>query len=149
MIDIRLVKDSDLDSFLLIEEECFKNPWNKEQLLYEFHDNPVNKIYVALDGDKLVGFINYMITFNSATISQIAVTEKYRKQGIATSLYEKMVSTFIKSGDDAVEFITLEVRESNDKALSFYKKMGFDIVNIKKNYYADGENAIYMVKGLI
>lgn len=149
MIDIRLVKDSDLDSFLLIEEECFKNPWNKEQLLYEFHDNPVNKIYVALDGDKLVGFINYMITFNSATISQIAVTEKYRKQGIATSLFEKMVSTFIKSGDDAVEFITLEVRESNDKALSFYKKMGFDIINIKKNYYADGENAIYMVKGLI
>jgi len=149
MIDIRLVKDSDLDSFLLLEEECFKNPWYKEQLLYEFHDNPVNKIYVALDGDKLVGFINYMITFNSATISQIAVTEKYRKQGIATALFEKMVSTFIKSGDDAVEFITLEVRESNDKALSFYKKMGFDIVNIKKNYYADGENAIYMVKGLI
>ena len=40
MIDIRPVKNSDLDQFLLIEEECFINPWNKEQLLYEFNENP-------------------------------------------------------------------------------------------------------------
>lgn len=149
MIDIRPVKNSDLDQFLLIEEECFINPWNKEQLLYEFNENPINKIFVALDGDKLVGFINYMITFNSATISQLAVTEKYRKQGIATKLCEAMFSSFAKSGDDIVEFVTLEVRESNIKAISLYKKLGFDQISVKKNYYADGENAVYMVKGLI
>ena len=149
MIDIRPVKNSDLDQFLLIEEECFINPWNKEQLLYEFNENPINKIFVALDGDKLVGFINYMITFNSATISQLAVTEKYRKQGIATKLCELMFSSFGKNGDDIVEFVTLEVRESNIKAISLYKKLGFDQISVKKNYYADGENAVYMVKGLI
>lgn len=148
MIKYRLVKDSDLEQFLLLEEECFKNPWNKEQLLYEFHENPINKIYVALDGDKLVGFINYMITFNSATISQVAVTSSCRRKGIATELYNKMTESFIKEGDDIVEFVTLEVRESNDKAIAFYKKLGFEQISMKKNYYADGENGVYMVKGL-
>ena len=65
-----------------------------------------------------MGFIDFMITFNSATISQVAVTKEYREQGIASKLLEKMYETLPSSGEDIVEFITLEVRESNLPARS-------------------------------
>jgi [ribosomal protein S18]-alanine N-acetyltransferase len=115
-------------------------------LLYEMKANPINTIYVAIDENKVVGFIDYMTTFNSATISQIAVTKSYRKQGVATMLLKKMFESFPTSGDEVVEFTTLEVRASNVAAQKLYIKNGFEVITTKKNYYSNGEDAIYMVK---
>ena len=89
-----------------------------------------------------------MVTFNSSTITQIAVTKAYRKQRIATTLLTLMEESFPKEIDDKVETITLEVRESNEAAHKLYLSNGYEDVLIKKNYYKDGENAIYMVKRL-
>ena len=87
-----------------------------------------------------------MITFNSATISQIAVTKSYRHQGLALKLMAQMFLDLPKDGDEVVEFVTLEVRKSNVAAISLYKKCGFEIIVDKKAYYPDGEDALYMVK---
>ena len=146
MITIREMMDKDLKAVKLIEDECFVEPWKESDLEYELHDNPINKFFVALDGEKVVGFIDFMITFNSATISQVAVTKEYREQGIASKLLEKMYESLPTSGEDIVEFITLEVRESNLPARSLYLKHGFEEVVIKKAYYPNGENAVYMLK---
>ena len=90
MISIREMVDADLKAVKAIEDECFVEPWKESDLEYELHDNPINKFFVALDDEKIVGFIDFMITFNSATISQVAVTKEYRNQGIASKLLEKM-----------------------------------------------------------
>ncbi len=148
MITVRECTKEDLENLCVIENECFVNPWSKDDLLYEIATNPINIIYVAFDEDKLIGFIDYMVTFNSATISQVAVTKKYRKQGIATMLMRKMFESLPSEGDDIVEFVTLEVRQSNEPAINFYLKNGFEKITVKKGYYKDGEDAIYMVKGM-
>lgn len=132
-----------------IEQACFVEPYTREQLMYEFSENPLNKILVVYDEDKIVGFVDYMITFNSATISQIAVLPNYRKKGLGSKLLEEMEKSFPKEIDDVVETITLEVRESNINAISFYKKNGYENVVIKKHYYKNGENAVYMIKRLL
>lgn len=148
MIKYRLATINDFNDVLLIENECFKQPYSEKELKYEFKENPVNKIIVAVDGDKIVGFIDFLITFNSSTIMQVAVTAKYRKNGIATQLLSEMENSFPKEIDDVVETITLEVRESNEAAKALYEKNGYEVVVVKKNYYKDGENAIYMLKRL-
>ena len=139
----------DFEQIYDIEQACFVEPYTREQLMYEFNENPLNKILVAYDEDKIVGFIDYMITFNSATISQIAVLPNYRKKGLGSKLLEEMEKSFPKEIDDVVETITLEVRESNVNAISFYKKNGYENVVIKKHYYKNGENAVYMIKRLL
>lgn len=148
MIKYRLAEQEDFEQVLGIENECFKQPYSAKELEYEFKENPVNKIIVAEDDEKIVGFVDYLITFNSSTIMQIAVTAKYRKNGVATQLLSEMEKTFPKNLDDLVETITLEVRESNEAAKALYLKNGYKIVVIKNNYYKDGENAIYMLKRL-
>ena len=46
------------------------------------------------------------------------------------------------------EFLSLEVRESNQAALKLYEKLGLIPVNVSKNYYPDGENAVVMSMAL-
>ena len=148
MIKYRLVSLKDFDEVQKIENECFLEPYSTEDLHYEFEKNPVNKIIVAESGGKVVGFIDFLITFNSSTIMQVAVTKEFRKNGIATQLLSEMEKSFPKNIDDIVETITLEVRESNEAAKNLYLKNGYKIVVIKEHYYKDGENAIYMLKRL-
>lgn len=142
----RLAKSKDFEQVLEIERECFKQPYTSKELEYEFYENPVNKIIVCEEEERVIGFIDFLITFNSSTIMQVAVTSKYRGQGIATQLLTEMEHSFPKDIDDIVETITLEVRESNEAAKALYLKNGYEVVTIKMNYYKDGENAIYMLK---
>lgn len=148
MIKYRLATLNDFNDVEEIENECFKEPYSNSDLHYEFEKNPVNKIIVAENDGKVIGFIDFLITFNSATIMQVAVTSKFRGQGIATKLLEEMINSFPKEIDDLVENVTLEVRESNVAAKNLYLKNGYEVVVTKKNYYKDGENAIYMLKRL-
>ncbi|MBQ0009103.1 MAG: ribosomal protein S18-alanine N-acetyltransferase [Firmicutes bacterium] len=148
MIKYRLAKQEDFEQVLEIENECFKQPYTGKELEYEFNENPVNKIIVAEFEEKIIGFIDFLITFNSSTIMQVAVTNKFRGQGIATQLLSEMEHSFPKEIDDVVETITLEVRESNEAAKALYLKNGYELVVVKKNYYKDGENALYMLKRL-
>lgn len=148
MINYRLAKKKDFESVLALENECFKEPYSREELEYEFNENPVNKIIVAEHDGRIVGFIDYLITFNSATIMQVAVTKNYRSIGIGTQLLREMENSFPEEVEDMVETITLEVRVSNKAAIDMYIKDGYKIVVVKSHYYKDGENAIYMVKRL-
>ena len=148
MIEYRYATKKDFEEVLVIENECFLEPYSRDNLLYEFEENPVNKIIVAEKDGKVVGFIDYLITFNSATIMQVAVTKECRNLGIATQLLSEMEKSFPKEVDELVESITLEVRVSNKPAVNLYTKNGYKIVVIKSHYYKDGENAIYMIKRL-
>lgn len=148
MIKYRDAKIDDFNQVVEIENSCFKEPYKVDDLMYEFTKNPVNKIIVAVSDNKIVGFIDFLITFNSSTIMQIAVREEYRRKGIATRLLEEMEKTFPTEIDDLVENITLEVRESNTAAQELYKSVGYQTITVKKQYYKDGENAVYMLKRL-
>ena len=146
---VRFLEKADLEQVYEIEKECFINPWKFSDLEYELEGNPVNKFLVVECGGRIVGFNDFMITFNSATISQIAVTKEFRNQGLGTLLLNEMEKCFPSEGDEIVENVTLEVRASNVPAINLYKKHGYEVVVKKPHYYPDGEDAIYMVKRLM
>lgn len=145
--NIRKAKISDLDAIKEIEDESFINPFTKEDLLYEISQNPVSNFLVLEKDGLVVGFIDYWVTFDSATIDQIAVKKSERNQGFAKILLEKSINDLKELGE--VSFFTLEVRASNEPAINLYKSFGFQKVTIKEKYYDDGEDAIYMIKGLV
>lgn len=145
--NIRKAKISDLDAIKEIEDESFINPFTKEDLLYEISQNPVSNFLVLEKDGLVVGFIDYWVTFDSATIDQIAVKKSERNQGFAKILLERSINDIKELGE--VSFFTLEVRASNEPAINLYKSFGFQKVTIKEKYYDDGEDAIYMVKGLV
>lgn len=145
-MEFKVATTDDLKAIKGIEDESFHKPFTLEELIYEIKENPFSKYILCLIDGKIVGFINFWITFDSATINQIATKKEYRNKGIATNLLE-YAETLLKK--ENVEFFTLEVRESNVAAINLYLKFGFIKISVKKGYYDDGEDAIYMVKGEI
>lgn len=142
-MEIRPATNKDLPSLIEIQNECFILPWKEKDILYELNENPVNVMYVLEDKDEIIGFIDFWITFDSATIAQIGIKKKYQGQHLANLLMEEMINDCYAK---KVMNITLEVRTSNLKAINLYKKYGFKGIVIKPHYYDNGEDALYMVR---
>lgn len=145
---IRKMRDEDIQAVASLEMGAFTESWPEKQIAYELHENPVAELYVALEDEEVVGYIDFMITFDSATINRLAVNEGYRRHGLGQALLDKMVEVCQKQ-KEPVSWITLEVRPSNKEACSLYLKNGWSQVTIKKGYYSDGEDALYMVRSII
>ena len=132
-----------LDGALKIENECFSHPWTRENLENELN-NPTSVFYAALENDEVTGYIGMSTVIDEGYIFNVAVTESQRKKGTGSALISEIV-TYCKKNNFA--FVTLEVRQSNQKAISLYSHFGFIKVGERKSYYRDPEeNAILMTK---
>ena len=145
-MEFRLATKEDINSLYELEFNTFKAPWNLNHFTYEVNENEFSRTLVVYQDDVLIGYINYWIIFDQATINKVCVKEEFRRRGIAQKLFD-MAFEDIKKSECMV--CTLEVRISNEKAISFYIKNGFEKVLVKKAYYSDGEDAFYMVKGVL
>ncbi len=94
-------------------------------------------VYEDID---IKGIMVYDLIYDRAEIEYIYVRKDSRNKGIATSLLR-----YLEQFD--IDNITLEVRESNERAISFYRKNGFEIISTRKNYYKE-ENGLLMMKKL-
>ena len=145
MIEIRDMTASDLMKVMEIEYKCFIAPWNKEQMLYELNENKFAHLAVILNNNVVAGFYDYWHTFDSATISQIAVEPMYQRHQFGSKLLEEIIKDCQAK---KVRTITLEVRKNNEKAVNLYQKYGFKTSLVKEKYYSNGDDALYMIKEL-
>ena len=142
-VEIREMDISDLSQIVQIENESFVAPWSKDDIIYELNESPISHLIVATINNVVVGFCDYWITYDSATIAQIAVDSKFRRMKIATKLLEEVVSDcYAKRALN----ITLEVRLQNENAIKLYEKNGFARVLVKPKYYTNGDDALYMLR---
>ena len=145
-MEFRFAEVKDIDSLFELEKKTFISPWTYSQFEYEIKDNSFSKLLLIINEDELIGYIDYWIIFDQATINKICIKDEYRRRGLAQQLLD---ICFKEVKENECMVITLEVRTSNEKAIKLYQKNGFDIVLTKPQYYSDGEDAYYMVKGVI
>ena len=90
----------------------------------------------------IAGYLGVWFQGNEAHITEIAVRERYRGEGIGELLLIGSVRAAIEYGSIVV---TLEARVSNFVAQRLYEKYGFKETGIRKGYYADNrEDAVIM-----
>ena len=124
-----------MEQIFNLEKEIFKNSAFSRTYLDTLIKGDNSFIYVYLIDDKVCGYLMILDSIDVYEILAIATVEEYRNKGIAQELLDK-----IKTKD-----IFLEVRESNQTAINFYKKNKFKEISIRKNYYSKpAENAIIM-----
>lgn len=95
------------------------------------------KIFVYEENNKILGFIEIETHFETMEIINIAVNEEYQNRNIASSLLNYCLKNI------TCERIILEVKETNDKAINFYKKNYFHEINRRTKYYGN-EDAIIL-----
>ena len=125
-----------------LEKECFSLPWSKKTITEAMENGTT--FFTAQKGEKTVGYIGVSIILDEGYITNIAVTKKERKKGVGTALLERV---FAEARDNNLSFISLEVRESNKKAISLYEKFGFKKEGKRKNFYDNPkEDALILTK---
>ena len=144
LFSVRPMEESDLDVVMYLENTCFVTPWGLKELTYEINDNPVSNLWVIESSvHGVAGFVDYWITFDSATICQICVNPVFRNRGLAIQMIDEVIKD---CKANKVRNITLEVREHNEPAIRLYEKCGFKKALLKEKYYTNGDNAIYMIR---
>ena len=144
-LDIRDMKEEDLDRIYEIEKSCFSDYWSKGLILSSFRQK-YNFMKVLTFNELIVAYINFSIIGEDAELMSIAVLEEYRNRRYASRLVEEM---FNVCEAKKVEKIFLELRESNLLAYKLYREHGFVTMGTKKDYYTNPiENAVLMYKQL-
>ncbi len=142
---IRPLVNADMSHVMVLEHESFIDSWTAEHFAYELNENPYAHLFVAEQDGVILGFVDFWIMFEQATINQIAVAARFRKQGIGSIILADALKRLKEAG---CQQVTLEVRLSNLSGQAFYEKFGFTTILRKPKYYSDGEDALYMGKAL-
>ncbi|MDZ5253116.1 ribosomal protein S18-alanine N-acetyltransferase [Clostridium sp. LIBA-8841] len=138
---IEPMNSSHIEGVFEVSKLSLTEAWNIESIENEL-SNKLAKYLVALDENKVIGFLGMWVVFGEGDITNIAVHPEYRKQGIGNLLMDNLI-TLCKENN--INSLTLEVRESNLPAQNLYKKHGFKEEGIRKNFYHNPkENAIIM-----
>ena len=143
---IRKMSVEDLNVVEEMERILFSSPWSYEDFLYELNENAFSHNFVVEDHNEIVGYVGLWIMYDQSQITTIGVKPTYQRKGIGSMMMKKMIE---ESLAHQCLNMSLEVRVSNDKAISLYKKYGFETVALRKNYYEDNhEDAYLMIKQL-
>ena len=115
-----------------LEQLCFSAPWSESAVAGEL-TNPLSCWLVAVDGEKVCGYVGSQAVLGEADMMNIAIDPTYRRQGIARELVAQLIAELKKTDNYQ---LTLEVRASNAPAISLYEAMGFVQVGRRPKYYS-------------
>jgi ribosomal-protein-alanine N-acetyltransferase len=122
--------------------------------LAHFHDYSLNEtqkdcfsaMFCLFQGDNLRAYLNINAIFHDLEIDFICVDQNYRKHGLGKMIFQFFLN-YIEEKNN-FKNIFLEVGIFNKAAIEFYKKYDFQIINVRKKYYKNNEDAYVMQKNL-
>ena len=140
---IRKMTEADISQLVEMEKQCFSDPWSAAAFSYELH-NPLSLWLVAAEGDTVVGYVGSQTVMGEADMMNIAVSASYRRQGIGQQLVNALIE--LLDTQFHAHSLALEVRVSNEPAISLYEKLGFVQVGRRPGYYRNPREDAYILR---
>lgn len=131
---------------------CLPENYQFKYYIYHYLSWP-SLLHVAEEHNgKIVGYVlakledeDVSSTITQGHITSISVLRTYRRLGVASKLMSHALNMMQEYFD--ADLVSLHVRVSNRPALHLYKNtLGFEVMGIEKEYYADKEDAYKMKK---
>ena len=141
MTEISLMRVEDVEAVHAIEEACFAIPWSRESFLREVTENQCARYLVMREDGECVAYAGMWFVLDEAHVTNIAVRPDRRGLGYGEKVTRAMIQL---AADSGMNWMTLEVRRSNEIAQSLYRKLGFVDVGYRKRYYENQEDALVM-----
>lgn len=139
MMHIKIATKKNIKDIAKIEQVCFSTPWS-EKSIEESLNNSCSRFYVAYVDGEPAGYMGVQIFSGEGYVTNVATMPDYRRKGIAKALINEVLK-------NDMDFLTLEVRESNSPAIRLYESFGFETVGRRPRFYQNPtEDAILMTK---
>ncbi|MEW6440929.1 MAG: ribosomal protein S18-alanine N-acetyltransferase [bacterium] len=143
---IRRMEESDLEEVLAIERVSFPSPWSQWAFRSEMqnpHSRPL--VLTRAAAPCLIGYLCSWIILDECHILNLAVHPSLRRRGAASRMIDHLLRYCLEIGTSRYY---LEVRVSNQHAITLYQKFGFHVCGVRRGYYSDtGEDAYIMHRG--
>lgn len=133
MTDYKLLRsrERDINMISAIEKVSFIDPWSRDSI--ERIIGSKNGCCIsAVAGDVVVGYGFSRTVADECEVLDLAVSPKYKRQGIGKAVLAKMLEC---AKDAGAATVYLEVREGNSAAKALYEGAGFSVIGRRKNYY--------------
>ena len=136
------LQERHLDEAARLETLCFSRPWSRQALAEEL-ENPT-AFFLAAEDDtgELLGYAGMHVVCGEGYIDNVAVFPQARRRGVGRLLVQSLVQ-WLREHEGV--FLTLEVRPSNEPAISLYGSLGFEEVGRRPRFYeCPTEDALLM-----
>ena len=138
---IRPARSADAAPLAEIERRCFSDPWSEAGIEETIQHGTTIGLIAELAG-KVTGYLMIRISGEEGEILNLAVLPEHRRRGIARELLARGIAALQSAG---VAEAYLEVRESNQAAISLYGANGFKPVGMRPHYYrSPAEDALVL-----
>ena len=137
------MREADLDAVAALERTAYAHPWERQH----FSDCLASGYQAQrlLAGEHLLGYFVAMKGFEEVHLLNITVAPAYQRQGWAQWMLEALT---VWARGQGADWLWLEVRSGNSRAIQVYQAHGFRFVGRRKQYYpaSDGqrEDALVM-----
>lgn len=132
-----------LDAVLRIEQAAYTHPWTHGNFSDAIRSGYQGQLLLA--GDELLGYFVAMKGVDEVHLLNITVAPAYQRQGWARVMLDALA---LWARGQGAEWLWLEVRVSNARAITVYESHGFRRVGLRKGYYPAGhgqrEDAVVM-----
>lgn len=140
-LTVSLFEKEDIPSLVQIEEEEFSTPFKEKDFL-SIYESDISSVLVAKVDGEVVGYVSFTVIIDECQIINFATKNEIKRHGVGKSVMKALISHCQGLG---VIKCFLEVRVSNQAAISLYEKFGFVRVGISKGHFsAPREDAILM-----
>ena len=130
-MEIESMKEARVPQIAALERVCFSDPWSEKSILSEL-ENPLSCWLVAMDGERLAGYVGSQTVLGETDMMNLAVDPDYRRKGLGKELILSLIEALRQRESRC---LTLEVRDSNAPARALYEGLGFQEIGRRKNYY--------------
>jgi ribosomal-protein-alanine N-acetyltransferase len=143
---IRPMAVDDLEQVEEIDQQSFSLPWPAHSFRYELLENDVSRQWVvemqSINGaPKIIGMIVVWLIMDEAHIATIAVHPAYRGAASGGRYSSRRLAGMCRTR----ALSPLRKCEPIAIAIDMYRKLGFEVVGLRKRYYQDtNEDAILM-----
>lgn len=144
---LRQLKKTDLTRVNEIEQTVHVIPWTDDTFHLCFNVGYLS--WVCEVDQKIVGFVIVSLTADECHVLNLGVAREHQHQGYGTILMNHVIHEAKQVG---AGIIYLEVRKSNTRAISLYRKLDFHLIGERKDYYptvAGHEDALIFAKNLL
>ncbi|MDR3615174.1 MAG: ribosomal protein S18-alanine N-acetyltransferase [Candidatus Obscuribacterales bacterium] len=143
-VEIRPMRLEHLAEVMEIEPVAFgSHHWSHQSFVNELN-NSLGCYFVAYERgtQRLIGYSGFWLIGEEAHITTLAVHPEWRRLNIGERLLIHDINQAYKVG---ANWLTLEVRASNEKAQMLYFKYGFKSLGVRRNYYQDNDEDAYVL----
>jgi ribosomal-protein-alanine N-acetyltransferase len=143
MISYRAATAFDLPVFVSLDKELFPySPWSASQYKEEF-SSPTRHFVVATDAaQNIIGYAGVFAPGQAeADVLTVGVIPSHRGKGIARQLMSMITNWATEQGSIAM---MLEVKVDNSDAIGLYESLGYSKLNVRKDYFGAGLDALVM-----